>query len=105
MFLGHHARVAGVWDIGLCGNGRSVWRRWQHGPAVCFVLAAWMATFWPAVAPMTPVIDALTVVERAWLIGIAVMAVSALMMGFVLLNAVMEIDKAQPRDRRPDAIT
>jgi hypothetical protein len=54
---------------------------------------------------MTPVIDALTVVERVWLIGVTVMAVSALMMGFVLLNAVMEIDKAQPRDRRPDAIT
>jgi hypothetical protein len=76
MFLGHHARVAGVRDIGLCGNGRNVWRRWQHDIAIHSVRAAWMATFWPAVAPMMPTIDALTIAERAWLIGVTVMAVS-----------------------------
>jgi hypothetical protein len=55
---------------------------------------------------MTPVIDALTVIERAWLIGITVMATSALLLGLCLLNAVMEVDRAPPpRDRRPDALT
>jgi hypothetical protein len=56
---------------------------------------------------MTPMIDSLTIAERAWLIGVTAMAISALLLGFCLLNTVMEIDKppSQSRDRRPDALT
>jgi hypothetical protein len=52
-------------------------------------------------------IDSLSIAERAWLIGITVMAVSSLLLGLCLLNAVMEVDKApsRPRDRRRDALT